>query len=274
MPIHGKGGLFPDGPDGKAAAEEAEKLGFLTIRTKKAATKKGKDKEEAQLTEKGRQYIHDADGPKQILETLLLELRALGEARRATSNLESIHPELTKATTVCVKAIENAAAKMQQAVETAFEKMEQSIVKSVTNSAASVVTPDLSPVLAALQAALSRIDTSRVPAAVDTTGSQPAATSTADTSSRTALRTVLRQAYDDMCLLVDFEDRLVPLPRLYHQAKHLLPTLTVSAFHQELQQLWDERVLELQGINEVRTAAEPDKAIRRGDDLLYFVMWR
>jgi len=98
--------------------------------------------------------------------------------------------------------------------------------------------------------------------------------SSAAAAEKVELGQVLKDAYEDLCLLVEFEDRLIPLPRLYHQAKFSMPSLTVAAFHQKLQQLWDERVLELQGINEVRTAAEPDKAIQRGDRLLYFVIWR
>jgi len=74
--------------------------------------------------------------------------------------------------------------------------------------------------------------------------------------------------------LIDFQDRLVPLYRLFHQARHMGGEFTVAEFHAELQSLWDKRELELQSLNEVRSAVEPDKAIRRGELLYYFVLWR
>jgi hypothetical protein len=84
---------------------------------------------------------------------------------------------------------------------------------------------------------------------------------------------VLRRAYEDLCQLIEFEDRLVPLPRLYHQARHRLPDLNVQAFHDKVQALWDEGVLELQVANDVRDLREQEKGIRRGDNLYYYILW-
>jgi hypothetical protein len=95
----------------------------------------------------------------------------------------------------------------------------------------------------------------------------------AGTAPTPALRVVLRRAYDSLCQLIDFEDRLVPLDRLFHQARHEFPGLTVDAFHRELQALWDERELELQVANDPRAVKEPDKVIRRGDNLYYYALW-
>ena len=83
----------------------------------------------------------------------------------------------------------------------------------------------------------------------------------------------LQRAYRKLRQFVDFEDGLVPIPRLYHEVRREAPQLTVAAFHQELERLWSERVLELKVLNEVRSAAEPDKAIRRDDNLYYFIYW-
>jgi hypothetical protein len=88
------------------------------------------------------------------------------------------------------------------------------------------------------------------------------------------LRAVLRQAYEKLCRFIEFESGLVEVPRLYHEARALQPTLTLDAFHRELESLASQRVLELQVLNEVRTAIEPEKAIRRGDNLYYFVYWK
>ncbi len=87
------------------------------------------------------------------------------------------------------------------------------------------------------------------------------------------LRTGLRRAYDALCQLIEFEDRLVPIPRLYHQARYELPGLSVAAFHAELLALWDRRELELQVANDPQAIKEPDKVIRRGDNNYYYVIW-
>ncbi len=111
-----------------------------------------------------------------------------------------------------------------------------------------------------------------------TRSGQPSSPSvTAPTSpliSPPSLRTVLRNAYDQCTRYADCQDGLVDLPRLYHEAKKILPSLTVAAMHQELQAMWSERILELKILNEVRLAREPDLGIRRGDYLYYFVFWK
>jgi hypothetical protein len=84
---------------------------------------------------------------------------------------------------------------------------------------------------------------------------------------------VLRRAYQLLRQLHEFSDGLVPIPRLYHEARRSLPALSVEALHRELQALWDRRELELKILNEVRLASEPDKALQRGDNLYYFVYW-
>jgi hypothetical protein len=88
------------------------------------------------------------------------------------------------------------------------------------------------------------------------------------------LRIVLKQKYDYLRQLVEFEDGLVALPRLYEKASGELPGLTVPAFHAELLKLWDERVIELHVLNEVRSAKNPELGIRRNDALYYFAYWK
>jgi hypothetical protein len=87
------------------------------------------------------------------------------------------------------------------------------------------------------------------------------------------LQSQLQKAYQKLRQFVEFEDGLVEIPRLFHETRRSRPELTVDAFHRELDRLWSERVLELKVLNEVRSAAEPDKGIRRGDNLYYFVYW-
>ena len=89
-----------------------------------------------------------------------------------------------------------------------------------------------------------------------------------------SLAAVLRRAYRTLKQFAEFNDGLVPIPRLYHEARRTLPQLSVEALHRELQALWDRRELELKVLNEVRQATEPDKGITRGEDLFYYVFWQ
>jgi hypothetical protein len=87
------------------------------------------------------------------------------------------------------------------------------------------------------------------------------------------LRTVLKQAYDDLCEFVEFRDKLVELPRLYREASKRMPGLTPDAFQAELWEMGKERVIELSVINDERAATHPELAIRRHDSLYFYARW-
>jgi hypothetical protein len=106
------------------------------------------------------------------------------------------------------------------------------------------------------------------PAAKAEAPSRPAAPSTP-----VSLRTVLRDAYDKLRCFREFQDGLVEIPRLYHEARRAIPNLSVAAFHQELQALWSRREVQLHVLNEVQSASEPDKGIRHNDMLYYYLYW-
>jgi hypothetical protein len=89
-----------------------------------------------------------------------------------------------------------------------------------------------------------------------------------------AIRSGLRSAYDELRRDVEFQDGVVELGSLFHEVQRSLPTLTVESFHRELLQLQRERAVELQPLNEVQRARDPELAIRAGDRLLYFAIWR
>jgi hypothetical protein len=88
-----------------------------------------------------------------------------------------------------------------------------------------------------------------------------------------SLAEILRRSYRTLRQFAEFNDGLVPIPRLYHEARRSLSHLSVEALHRELQVLADRRELELKVINEVRLASEPDKGITRGENLYYYVYW-
>lgn len=88
------------------------------------------------------------------------------------------------------------------------------------------------------------------------------------------LQGILRKAYDELkAHYREYQEGMVELPRLYHEARQARPDLTVADFHRELLALEGQRLLDLHIRNEVRDAPEPEKAIRRNDKLYYFVYW-
>jgi hypothetical protein len=87
------------------------------------------------------------------------------------------------------------------------------------------------------------------------------------------LQTALRSAYEKLCCFREFQDGLVEIPRLYHELRKSMADLSVPAFHAELQALWDARSVQLHVLNEVRSATEPEKGLRRNDKLYYYVYW-
>lgn len=83
----------------------------------------------------------------------------------------------------------------------------------------------------------------------------------------------LKQAYDTLSFYVEYQDGVVELPHLYSEMKKSMPDLDVDAFKREVNQLWDQQVVELKILNEVAQAIEPEKGIEANDYLYYYLMW-
>ncbi len=90
----------------------------------------------------------------------------------------------------------------------------------------------------------------------------------------TDLRTAIKAAYDHLCRFVEFRDKLVEIPRLYHEVKERRPSTSVQEFKDELWKASSDRIIELHEINEVHMAKEPELAIHRDDRLYYFIRWQ
>src|SRR5262249_42797839 len=135
------------------------------------------------------------------------------------------------------------------------------------------------PLLSTLQSALSQLSvppppTSAPPIAPSIGTSRTQEGAAPAVVAPPTLVNALREAYDNLCLLVEYKgDRLVDLPRLYHETKKQVPALTVKDYHDELARLWRERAVELHVLNEVRRASEPQLGIRQGDSLYYYLYW-
>lgn len=166
----GEESLFPKGAGGKKLAQAAIDQGLLLVRMEKAGGK-GKPVEFGELTVTGRKHVLTSDDPKPILEALLPSVKALFRPAIPAENPIAFRQEVEKAKADCVKAIEDAITKQQEAVTKALGQLEQSLTSSL---AAQTPPPavDPGPALAALEAALARVT---APATAPATDRSPSA---------------------------------------------------------------------------------------------------
>jgi hypothetical protein len=269
QPVPTKQDLFTKGL--KTPLQVAQEKGWLRSDKADVSTvgKTGKAKVTKQdvllLTEEGQRILHQAGSPETLAAVAAGEMQAL--RAKLEADRQTLRQEVITALGQKTKAKADPAAKEM----TALSKIVADLAKRLEKIEANLNTTGPDPLLQRIDQAFARLEEQLGKTSLVTPKSPGPNPATQQTPS---LRQTLKAANDDLRLLVDFEDGLVPLPRLYHQAKTAVPGLTVETFHQELEKLWNERQLELQVLNEVRTASEPDKALRRGDDLYYYVIWR
>jgi len=224
---------------------------------------KKKKEEVINLTDEGRKFLEASAGPEaqaagtfaqahELQQELKADRKALVAEVQAILTGKSKGPDPAKE----IKAL---AGKLDDLAKH-FAKLESSLQSAGSNDVIARIDQAFMKLEQKLQSRL----------ALSTTSPAPLSNLNSGTAS---LHSLLRTAYEQLCLYSEFEDGLVPIPRLYHEARRTTPNLTVHAFHQELEALWSKRVLELKVLNEVRSASEPDKAIRRGDNLYYYVYW-
>jgi hypothetical protein len=272
-PVSGKGGLFPATAMGRGLAQAAVDRGYLVTGTESVPPARGKGAPKpvvvAELTEAGRRHVLGADSPRAVLESLLGAVNSL--ASPTPPPVGDPRPELERATAACVRAIEDGFARLQKSVEAALARLDQAVVKALP--AGPPIDPR--PVLAAIRSALDRIAPATPgPAPAGAPGPRSPETHDPPAGLPDRVRAALREAYDELCLYVEFRDRLVELPRLYHEAARRLPGLTPARFHRELEALSAERRVELHKLNEVHRAQERDLAIERDGRLYYYVFWK
>ena len=71
------------------------------------------------------------------------------------------------------------------------------------------------------------------------------------------LRKAIRDAYEELCLYVEFQDRLVAIPQLYLELQKFMPGVELQEFHEELEDMRKAEMLHLHVLNEVREARNP-----------------
>lgn len=260
----------------KAGVRQAVEQGWLAEKKESvpAVSKSGKASVKKvavlELTDQGEQALFAAAGADALAATasahvdglragLDADRRALREEILATlSTKPPKGSDVTKELAGLVKALADLGKRL--------EKLEAALA----GGGAGPILDRIDRAFAALEAKLDRALPGRRAATASPGTSSPPTSAPAEPP---RLAAVLRQAYDKLTQFVEFEDGLVEIPRLYHEARRARPDLSVEACHRELEALWGRRELELKVLNEVRLASEPDKGIRRDDNLYYFVYW-
>jgi hypothetical protein len=88
-----------------------------------------------------------------------------------------------------------------------------------------------------------------------------------------SLPTLLRKAHDQLKTQPQYQEGMVDLPRLYHEARRAKPDLTVDEFRRVIDELSTQRAIDLHVHHEGQKAPEADKGLWRNNKLYYYVYW-
>lgn len=297
-----KDGLFPAGQKGRPLADAAVAKGWLAERKELRVTGTTRRTQREvvvgwELTDVGRRHLGEADSPRPLLEAILPVLQRIAERPAAPPpgpSAESFGWAVADATSACVRAIEESFAKLQKAIEGEFERLHKGVgttqdklrpavqdalgglkaTFAATTPAAepSKADSELAGVLPVLRTVLAKLggptNLTPPPRPADPPVVPPPAVVTPD-----RLREVIEAAYRELCLYVEFRDKLVTVPRLYQEVARSLPGVTVRQFHDAVETLQAERRVDLKVLNEVRAAENSDQAIRKDGRLYYYLIW-
>lgn len=242
LPLVGTGSLF--GTAGAEAADRAVAAGYLNRRDEAAGTgKKRKAVTKGVLTEAGIQKVLDRDSPKAQLEALAPLVERLGRSPPAADG-GVIRTELERATATCVRAVEDAVARMQQAVLDALPQ---------SSGGAPVA-----PVLSAIRAAVDRVKAPERPPPAATAGDGGSTALDRDIQSfvrTTAARTTVGCQFDT----------------LMGHLRTGRPRLSVGEFHDALRRLHDDRTIRLGGWpKSIQELPDPDLALFVSHKVMYY----
>lgn len=268
----------------KTSIKTATDQGLLKAdKVKLPVTKAGKTKIASTavvaLTDDGKRLLQQTASPEALNATIaghLAGLKAEGKLLR-DDLMAAIAPKakakgdgsLSKELSALSKTVKDLADRLQK-LETAVQSSPDDQLLAKVDRAFEALTARFDSVMHALPSpgpSATTLPHASVPVTPPpVTAAQPLATG--------ALQAALYAAYERLCCFREFQNRLVELPRLYHETLRSFPGLSVEAFRRTLEALWESKTVELHILNEVRDAKEPDKAIRRDNKLYYFVYWR
>jgi hypothetical protein len=247
LPLVGTGSLF--GKTGAEVADRAVAGGYLLRRDEAVGTgKKRKTVTTGVLTEAGIEKVLDRDSPKTQLEALAPLIERLGHQPPAP-DMGLVRVELEKATAACVRAVESAVARMQQAVLEALPQHPAAV--------------PLGPVLSAVRSAADRVKAPVRPAV----GPTPLTTVPDHTSGPALDRDIqsfVRASAARTTVGCQF-DALMNHLRAAH------PRLSVGAFHDALRRLYDARGIRLGGWpKSIQELPDPDLALFVSHKVMYY----
>ncbi len=246
------------------------------------------------LTDEGKKYLREAADPAVLAAVLnygfVQELKEGIEADREKLRQEvqaALAPKKSKDDSKILKELEGLRKKVQD-IAGKIEKLEKATEPQDDSPVMQQIEQGFDSITARLNQALAQLGTQATPTQdrngshvessppqeemdVDADSSPEEAEQTSEVS-KDQLEQAIKQAYEKLCLFVEYQDRLVEIPHLYDELVKLVPEISVDRFHQQLIDMWERSEIEFHILNEVRTAKEPDKAIRKNDTLYYNVL--
>ncbi len=222
----------------------AQKLVIVENKDEVDQTKgKSKKKKEAviNLTESGKAYLEAHGGAEAVAASLAgtahEKQQQVAEAARELqqqlrSDRDALRAEVLAS--IAKKTKSGDPSKEIKALATKLEALSQAFVKlegSFKHQEGSEVVARIDAAFAALEKKLhTRLGS---PGSVNPLPAEkPVQIPSTSTKS---LRALLREAYETLCLYIEFDSGVVEIPRLYHEARKAEPNLSVQAFHKELE---------------------------------------
>ena len=272
--LQGPQGLFPGGARSKPLADHAKDQGYVAER-KETRPPTGRNRQSREvtvyaLTDKGRQYIAEAESPRPLLEAILPLLQTIADKERETAEpqYETVVADARKQ---CIDSIQSAFGKLQQSIDSAMQQFDKQV--TAAQPSGSTQSDELANILPLLQSVLgqsTQAPSSKLEPKVD----PPEPPHIVDEES-TDVRKIIKDSYDYLCRMKQFhETKLVELPWLFSEAKDRIPSLTIVGFHDALQDIEKDGLAQLMVINETHDAKRKEYALLRNDRLYYYILWK
>lgn len=220
-------GLFPSGKKGEAIADSAVADGYFD-RTEEAVKvgKKTTKVAVGTITEKGIRAYVERHSPKEALTALLPAVQRLGESTPQRPDTARIVATIEASTAECVNAI-----------KAAFAELSSSVVKAVAPAGGAAIDP--APILAALTAALSKVEPIVVsaPAAAPAQPPEPQPMSSAPAPKPTDESAVAEEIVSFVTHAANERTVGCDFVELFDHLKAKHPGLSIGTFHDALRAL-------------------------------------
>ena len=273
-------------PAGKILAQRAVAEGYVepVVTTPAKKSKAAALPAQVRLTDKGRQFILDADSPKKVLEELLAAVKRLeGEMKSGTNERTPssaapadqvrrvVESELGKVQEAIVqKTVKAALDKLQQAIEASVARtlgtIKDEVLQTIEKQKPSGPTPPerLAGVLQVVEKTIEKAHRQPI------TSSQPSV-------DRLAPGPVSMPWLDEVVAMATRQKQQHPLqaltfPQVYGPLKQRYPNLTLAQFHDGLRLLSDQRRIRLRPYTlALESMEDPRNALYLDREVKYYV---